>query len=1034
MKLSGQMFVARVCVVVLAVGLYGAAARAVDSSKAFIDALSENRMHDVALDYLDWVGQTKKAGPEFLQRIDYEAGLIHIQNSMLQRSISERQKSLVEAKTRLDKFLGANASHPLVPSAKRMLAEVVSKNAQIKTEQAEQSAKTPEEKTKLLSEARSLFQEAQKVFELLEQQALEKLKAMPNVLPSDDPRKEEQEQLRKDLLESRLAQATAVYEIAKTFPAGSKEQKDHLTAAAKKYNEFYKKYNTMIAGLYARSWEGRCFREMGDVKQAFTIFEELLVTQPDDPEPFRVLKDKVRVMALETALLPTSKKYTAAVAMYQDWLSKAKGRQETSPDGLAIRYLAGEAALEHLRTLKENDAARRDFIRTAKDAFTFVARFPGEYQQKARAKLNDPLMGGGEKAAEPTNCAEARDRARDAVEQMSAAQAALEEARASNNAEETKRQEKAIVESREQAMRYFEMALRMAPRDVSVDDLNSIRYFLSYLHYSADDLPEAAILGEFLARRYPSSGGGKSGAKIALAAYSRMASEGEGDVSFEQRKLVEIAQYIAARWAGQPEADTAWMTLIGTAVRARDLAVALDYLSKIPLDAPKRGDAEQMVGQLIWSEYLRRVRLPDEERPPTEELDQLKAQAQKVLADGLERVKKAGMAQMTPAIASSVLYLAQIYVETNQAEEAVKLLEDEKLGIKSLVEKKDPSVQKAGFAVETLRVALRAYVATQQLEKAEKAMNDLERQVRDEGDAEAGKKLTQIYIRLGKELEEQLGRLRKEQKTEQMAKVAQGFEMFLSRIAQRDKGNNFNSLNWVATTFAGLAEGVDTGGTKLTPEAERYYRGAAEAYDKILTRLPEKEFGAPENAANAMKIRKARVLRRLGEYSDAIKLLLDVLKEKQTVIDAQIEAAYTMQAWGNEDPRYYDIAISGSRKQKEIWGWGQLARKVQTVEGFLPVFHEARYNLALCRFKQAQQEKDEKRRSALVDQAIKDIEIIFRLYPEMGGKDWADKYDALLKNVQKFKGVKPAGLEGLRQAAAEAEASALKAEAASAAK
>ena len=381
-----------------------------------------------------------------------------------------------------------------------------------------------------------------------------------------------------------------------------------------------------------------------------------------------------------------------------------------------------------------------------------------------------------------------------------------------------------------------------------------------------------------------------------------------------------------------------------------------------------------------------------------------------------------------PAIASSVLYLAQIYVETNQAEEAVKLLEDEKLGIKSLVEKKDPSVQKPGFAVETLRVALRAYVATQQLEKAEKAMNDLEQQVREEGDAEAGKKLTQIYIRLGKELEEQLGRLRKEQKTDQMAKVAQGFEMFLSRIAQRDKGNNFNSLNWVATTFAGLAEGVDTGGAKLTPEAERYYRGAAEAYDKILSRLGEKDFGAPENAGNAMKIRKARVLRRLGEYSDAIKLLLEVLKEKQTVIDAQIEAAYTMQAWGSEDPRYYDIAISGSRKQKEIWGWGQLARKVQTVEGFLHVFHEARYNLALCRFKQAQQEKDEKRRTALVDQAIKDIEIIFRLYPDMGGKDWADKYDALLKNVQKFKGLKPTGVEGLRQAAAEAERTAAAAE------
>jgi tetratricopeptide (TPR) repeat protein len=1003
--------------VLLAIGsLWTAAssAQGADDSKRFLDALRDNHYHDVALDFLEMMRTSGKVGKEFQETLDYEAGMTFIELSMLGRSSSVREQHLADAKSRLDKFIAEHGSHPLVPSAKRLQADGLSKRAQIRLDQMDQGAKTADDKKRLQEEARALYVEAQKLFESLENAALEPLKEMPKVLPADSPDKARQEQLQKDLLESRMAQATALYQIAHTFPAGTQGYKDNLTAAAKKYSDFYTKYKTFIAGLYARMWEGRCYKDLGDAPKAFSIFEEILVGQPDDPEPFALLKNKTRMLALETALLPSVKKHKAAVAMYKDWQSKVRGQLESSPEGLAIKFLAAEAAMEELRSLKEGDKDRPEYIKTAREAYRYVARFPGEYQARARVKSQDALLGGTEQAGEPKTFAEARDRARDALERMQGAQTNLDLDRSQGKTVDIAKYEADIVAAREEATQYFNLALRMAPADTPIDDINAIRYYMTYLLYASDQLEESAVLGEFLARRYPNSVGGKPGARIAMACYSRMLGTGGPEKKFESDRLVNIAEYIAARWSDQPEADIAWMTLVGAVVRNRDLTTAMEYLKKIPETAAKRGDAEQSIGQLIWSEYLRAARLPDEERPSEEKLDGMRKQAEQVLEDGIGRMQKSGGA-VTATLASSVLYLAQIYVETGQAEKAVKLIDDPKIGVKTLVDANDPSTQRPNFAEETLRVALRAYVATQELDKAEAAMATLEKIVRQRDDAEASKRLTQIYIRLGKELQDQLERLRAEHKNAEVAKVTEGFSLFLNKILERDKGNNFNSLNWVAVTFTGLADGLDAGGT-LSNEAKGYYEKANASYDKILARLAEPDFGAPENIGNAIRIRQAKVLRRLGDYKQAMALLLGVLKERQTVIDAQIEAAYTLQAWASERPELYEIVITGSRKQKEVWGWGQLARKVQTVEGFEKVFHEARYNLALCRFKHAQVEKDEKK-TALLDQATKDVEVIFRLFPEMGGPEWMEKYDQLLKSIQKLKGSSPTGIKGLEQAA-----------------
>jgi hypothetical protein len=133
--------------------------------------------------------------------------------------------------------------------------------------------------------------------------------------------------------------------------------------------------------------------------------------------------------------------------------------------------------------------------------------------------------------------------------------------------ETEKQHEKDIAAARQEALKYYRMALQTAPADTPINDLNTIRSFLVYLYWASDDLYEAAVMGEFLARHYPDAPGARQSAKTAMAAYARIFNEAPPQHrQFESDCVMGIADYIARRWAGQPEADEARMMLTRVAV------------------------------------------------------------------------------------------------------------------------------------------------------------------------------------------------------------------------------------------------------------------------------------------------------------------------------------------------------------------------------------------------------------------------------------------------------------------------------------
>jgi len=1023
------------CVVLSLVAVVAAPAQAKEPAREFLQGLRERGYYDMAIEYLESMKTSRLAPVEMKEILLYELGATLIEASRAQRDLATREKQLDEARDALRRFIGMHPDHQLASAANNQLGNLLVERARIKVDV---SKKPGEDKAALLSEATTLYEDAYKVFERAQVDLKEKLQKYRVVPETEKEKLAIRDQLREDYLHSLLLGAAIKEESADTAGKGSDQYNALLTEAAEKYENITKDYRRWVGGQYAVMYRGRCNLKMGKYKDALSFFEDIL-DQPDDEDAFRPLKTKTLLLALDCWENSDPPLYAVAVQKLEPWVAKVRPVEKETDEWLELRLGLARVQAELAQQLKAKDPRDAQAKRLTTDArknaqvITRVKGVSSDLKKRATdllAKIgvdvSDPTEG-----ADPKTFAEAMQAGRSALDAMQTAGIVLKEvpkriAKEKDEAVKAQLQKQlkdagtAATTAAADAKRYYRMALGLVDRDTDVRDVNVVRYFLCFLHYSAKEYYDAGLVGEFVARRYPDSAGARPSAKIAMAAYLKLYTDSESeDKDFEKNHIVGIANYITQRWSDEPEAVDALNTLIPFMIQAGDLAMAEKYLNDIPEDSAKRGDAEIKTGQAMWSAYLkgmheiRKWEAGDEPMPEGTDvqekkatLDQLKGRAQTILAAGVARMQQAG--GVTEPVVTAALSLAQIYVDTEQVTKAVALLEDKTIGPLTLVEAGHAATTRENFNAEVYKTALRAYISSLAgaadsdavIKKATGVMDAMKAAIEQD-------KLIDMYVGLARDLEEQI----KLASPEAKKPLSKGFETFLKRL--RTGSTELSVLNWVAATFYSLGKGFDTG-TQLPAEAKVYYQEAADTYEEILKKV---KFDKPDMQTQ-IRLRLARTKLKLGKFVDARNFYVQILTEKNMTLDVQVEAALLYQEWaafpGKE--ALYLKALAGAEPNPQtgkniIWGWGRLFQITAKYPEYRNVFHEARYNLAVCRLNMSSAAKSTDEKTELLNKAKRAILQTQQLYGKGAEWEaWRPRYDELMKKVQRALREKAVGL------------------------
>ena len=1016
------------------------AAMAVEPYVEFIQGLRNRKYYDYTLHYLDSLKDDPAVPMEVKQLIPFEKAttyLLMARGGIVNPEVQGRH--LEQALSSLDEFTKASPNHPKAGEANSERARILLGQARVEVWQS-RSPGNKENRGEFQEKARALVLQARGIF----QQAHDQHKAAWEQFPkfinkTEDPKRyaaRSSAETKYILVQLDLANCT--YEESQTWDRDSAEYAAKLRDAAQEYEETHSRYRSMLGGLYARTWQGKCFEEQDDIDRAVGIYKELL-GHPGKSTPMQQLQSQVLQFYLICLNHEKKKDYQLVIDKASDWLTKSPARQRYSPIALGIKWeqaLAYESlGTERTATPKE----REDHLRFALKLVRDVKRFPGRYKDLAIFKERDLLVAlRGEGAAdEPEDFDTAFGLAQELVtKKTKELQAKNLEVQGSGDQAAVRKASETWQAHMDQTTDLLKLCMRLADDSTSVTDRNLTRYYLAFMHLLKRNNYEAAILAEYIAVHYGRDNPvqAQDAAYMALGGYVQAFNDNgkarrKEDQKIDVQRMTAMADLLTQRWPGSDRATDARMQLGSVYSELKEFDTAAFWYSQVPESASKYTDAQTRAGQSYWAGYIDAANLPAEQQPTQAQLTDLMNKAEQHLVTGIHREE--GNLAPTSKAPESLIYAkvsrVQILVAKGEYTESVKVLTAGDHPVMAAIQVEDEAertkpnagVKAIPFASLAYQLLLRSYVGTNQLPEARDTMKGLEKVGGGDGEA-----ITEMYKQLGQELQKELERLKGLNQTERLQTVRKSFETFLAELFDKPD-QTIGSLTWIAETYYGLAQGS----SEAAEQAATYFERAADTYQKILARAAEDASFVPDpRRLMGTRLRLANCRRFQGDHETAMTLLKEILgaDKGENYLDAQIEAASTLQSWGDSDPEKYMQARTGvkiaAEDRPKVWGWGKLAgmlqRKIQMTPAdkakFETKYYDARYNLTLCKLKHGESQPTPAKKKELLSAARGEIITFVQITPGIPDENW-NKFDLLYKDILKGLGQKVVDLERPRQ-------------------
>jgi tetratricopeptide (TPR) repeat protein len=205
---------------------------------------------------------------------------------------------------------------------------------------------------------------------------------------------------------------------------------------------------------------------------------------------------------------------------------------------------------------------------------------------------------------------------------------------------------------------------------------------MCYVDYLLEKNYDAAILGEFLARRYSrhedSGNIPLEAAYLTMAAYGRAYSAPHNPTpDADAMHVIEICNFIKETWPQCDKSDEVLLTLGRAYVHQRQYARAAESYSMVAENAPQRQTARMAAGQAYWKAFLQAKKLPESERLPEDTISDYKKRAEELLNKAIADAE-AGLTedqQPSDELILAKFTAAQIANESGDFDRAIQFLE-----------------------------------------------------------------------------------------------------------------------------------------------------------------------------------------------------------------------------------------------------------------------------------------------------------------------------------------------------------------------
>lgn len=986
--------------------------------EAFIQGLRQRQYYDYTMLYLTQIAKDPATPKEIKELVPFEkATTLQMQARSTGISNPETQAvQLEQAMEFLKQFTTDSPNHPRAGEANSRQAAILLAKARVEVWQSK-SPGNKDTRTEYQKKGRDLILEARKIFSAAQAQHKTNWEKFPAFVDrTENPQQfAARAKAEQRFIQAQLDLAMCTYEESQTHDNGSKEFIDKLKASAKEYEDIHSKYRSQVAGLYARTWQGKCFEEQDDIQRALGLYKELLA-HPGKSRVMQTLQDQVTQFRLICLNHEQRKDYQLVIQDADTWLGQARGSKKTSQVALGIRWeqILAQVSVAEDRTTTEED--RKRYLSKALITVRVIKRFPGQYKDLAIFKereINILLKGAGA-AEEPKTFDEAFGLAQDLVTKKTKPfKTALRAAQATKNKDQIAKAKDDFAIHIDNSSTLLKAALRLADDSTPVGDINLARYYLAYMHYLGKDKHyEGAILAEFVAKNYAKENPvqAQEAALMALALYSNAFNENKlekraVDLAIDVDRMEQIAGFLMKNWPASDRATEAKFNMGKVEGILKHFEISADWYSKVPEVSAKYTEAQTNAGQAYWAAYIDASQ-PDTPNPGQAKLNEWKGNAENHLRLGINKASEtlpAGGKAPAELIAAKVT-LVQILVANTKYKESIAVINGSPHSVADAIQVADETkrpkkggVSSVEFASLVYQLLLRSYIGDQQRDKAREAMKSLEKI----GGANAAE-MTERYKQLGEQLKQELDRLQELNENEQLAAVRSSFEGFLKDMSEREE-QSAGSLTWIGETYFGLAQSS----TENAASATEYFNKAADAYQSILDKAKDDEEFMAANQLTTVRLRLVNCRRAQGAYLEAETLVKLVAKAKPNHLDVQIEAATLYQAWAEsgESDKYLLAIIGGG----DIWGWGETATMLQRQIGAgRPQYTDRHFNARLrivdCRYKYAMAQSATPKREAELAKAERELVTFVRITRDFPDKWWTD-FDSLFKKIQAGQGV-----------------------------